>query len=45
MQQKLNSYEEEREGLVNTLRGLREKVGNIEKHFGNEIMLKLQALR
>jgi len=45
LQGKLNSYEEERTQLVGTLRNLREKVGGIEKHFGNEILVRLQALR
>jgi predicted nucleic acid-binding Zn-ribbon protein len=41
LQNKVNTYEEERVQLVGTLRGLREKVGGIEKHFGNEILVKL----
>ena len=45
LQKKLTTYEEERGQLVGTLRGLREKVGGIEKHFGNEIVVRLHGLR
>jgi hypothetical protein len=30
---------------VETLRGLREKVGGIERQYGNEVVIKLNALR
>jgi len=45
LQKKLAAFEEERGQLVGTLRGLREKVGGIEKHFGNEIVVRLHGLR
>jgi predicted nucleic acid-binding Zn-ribbon protein len=45
LQKKLSSYEDERGQLVGTLRGLREKVGGIEKQFGNEIVVRLHGLR
>ncbi len=45
LQGKLQQFEEQRGQLVGTLRGLREKVGGIEKHYGSEIVVKLHQLR
>ena len=42
---KLEGQEEEKAQMIQSLRGMKDKIGGIERHYGLEILNKLQELR
>ena len=45
LQAKIQIQEEERAQMIQSLRGMKDKIGGIERHYGIEILNKLQELR
>lgn len=45
LQAKIQIQEEERAQMIQSLRAMKEKIGGIERHYGVEILNKLQELR
>ena len=45
LQGKIQVQEEERAQMIQSLRAMKDKIGGIERHYGIEILTKLQELR
>ena len=45
LQGKIHVQEEERAQMIQSLRAMKDKIGGIERHYGIEILTKLQELR
>ena len=45
LQGKIQVQEEERAQMIQSLRAMKDKIGGIERHYGVEILNKLQELR